>query len=85
MKALLLSLGAMLREYLTSKKVLTAVLTALAGVFIKDAAVRDRVVAVGMTLIAALAVVDHGKATAGARAVPPAPPPGSAPTQSTAL
>lgn len=77
MKAFLLSLLVMLREFLTSKKVLTAALTAVAGAFIKDPAVRDRVVAAGLFLLTAIAAVDHatasagGKTTAGAKTTTP--------------
>lgn len=67
MKAFLLSLLVMLREFLTSKKVLTAALTAVAGAFIKDPAVRDRVVAAGLFLLTAIAAVDHATASAGGK------------------
>ena len=76
MKSFLVLLARMLVEFLTSKKVLTAILTAAAGAFIKDPATRDRVVAVGLTLIGGIALADHGKAAAAGKrpAISPLPP-----------
>lgn len=62
MKAFLLLLLGMLRDFVTSKKVLTAVLTAVAGALIKDPTTRDRIVAIGLMLLGGQALTDHGKA-----------------------
>lgn len=67
LKALALDLFVMLREYLTSKKVLTAALTTLAGAFIKDPVLRDRAIAGGIFLIGAFAYVDRAKASPGGK------------------
>ncbi len=75
MKALLASLLVMLRDFVTSKKVLTAILTAAAGALIKDPTVRDRVVAAGLTLLGAQAMTDHGKAAEEVKAAAAAPAP----------
>lgn len=82
MNPFLKPLVAMFIAWATSKKVLTAVLTAIAALLIKDTAVRDRVVGVGITLIAAIAVTDHGKAAAEVAAAnpPPVAPAAPAPT-----
>lgn len=55
---------AMLREWITSKKVLTAILTAVAGVLIRDHELRDRVMAVGVVLLGAQGANDAGKGKA---------------------
>jgi hypothetical protein len=76
-KAALLRLGvclwAMLHDFLTSKKVLTAILTAVAGVAIKDPDTRDRVVTVGVGLLVAQGATDAGKAAAVTKAKADAP------------
>ncbi len=75
MKDELRKLGAclwvMLRDFVTSKKVLTALLTAGAGLFIKDPDARDRVVAAGLALLVAQGATDAGKAAAVTKAAVP--------------
>lgn len=65
-KAALLKLGiclwAMLHDFLTSKKVLTAALTTVVGALVKDPATRDHVIEVGVVLLAAQGATDLGKA-----------------------
>jgi hypothetical protein len=69
LKKLGICLWVMLHDFLTSKKVLTAILTSVAGIVIKDPATREHVLAVGITLIGGQAIQDFGKAKAAA---PPA-------------
>lgn len=52
----------MLKDFFTSKKVLTAIGTTVATLAIKDPATRDRVVAIGGMLLAAQGATDFGKA-----------------------
>jgi len=52
---------ATLKELVTSKKVLIAILTAVAGALIKDPAFRDRVIAVGTALVLGQGMADFGK------------------------
>lgn len=68
LKALGVCLWRMLVEFVTSKKVLTAVLTSVAGLVIKDPATRDHVLAVGVTLIGGIAIADAGKVAAAKKA-----------------
>lgn len=56
----------MLREFVTSKKVLAALLTVVAQLVFKDPDLRTRVLELGMVLIGAIAVADHGRAKADA-------------------
>lgn len=71
LKKLGVCLWAMLHEYLTSKKVVTFVLTSLAAKFIADPSVRDRVVAAGLALLVAQGAQDAGKAAAVTKAAGP--------------
>lgn len=64
LKGFAVSVLVMLRDFVTSKKVLTAVLTAGATYFVKDTAIRDRVVAIGLILIGGQALADHGATAA---------------------
>lgn len=73
MKAFSLLLLGMLREYATSKKVLTAVLTALVPLVVHDPVIREWVMGSGLTLLLALAAQDHGKAAAEINAAAPKP------------
>jgi hypothetical protein len=66
--ALLATLRTLLIDYLTSKKVLTAILTSLAAAFIPDAVIRDRVVAAGLALLGMQGLADVGKAGAQLKA-----------------
>lgn len=74
MKAFLLLLLVMLRDFVTSKKVLTAVLTGVAGLAVKDPAMRTRVIEIGLVLLGAQGLTDHGKAAAEVKAAAPAAP-----------
>lgn len=62
-------------DLLTSKKVLTALATGAAGVFIKDPALRDRIVATGVVLIGAQGAADVGKEAVKANKAPAPPAP----------
>ena len=73
MKALLLELALMLRDFATSKKVLTALLTGLASVLVKDPTTRTHAVEIGLVLIGGQALTDHGKAAAEIAAASPKP------------
>jgi hypothetical protein len=64
MKDLLRRLGVTLIDLLTSKKAIAAGLGALAGLVVKDPAVRAHVVEVLMVYIGSQGLVDHAKATA---------------------
>jgi len=54
----------MLVEFLTSKKVMTAILTTVAAVFVKDPATRDKIVEAGLALLIGIGLTDFGKAKA---------------------
>lgn len=58
------SLFVMLKDFVTSKKVLTAAITAVATALIKDPGLRTNVVEIGAVLLAGQGLADHGKAAA---------------------
>jgi|GEM_PF-6499168 len=64
LKALGAGLWQMFHDYITSKKTLTAILTVVTGVLIKDEKVREHVLVVGSALIGGIAVADYGRAKA---------------------
>ena len=64
MKSTLLLLGTMLRDFFLSTKVLAAILTAILEVTVKDPATRLHLLGVGVSLITAMGITDHGKAKA---------------------
>ena len=73
MKAYLLRLAVMLRDYFTSAKVLTAILTYVVHWLIDDPELRIHALAIGGLLLAAQAANDHGKAAALINAAAPKP------------
>jgi len=66
--ALAITLRTLLVDYLSSKKVLTAILTSLAAVFIDDPGIRDRVVLAGLSLLGVQGLTDVGKSAAISKA-----------------
>lgn len=82
LKVLGFGLWQMFVEYVTSKKVLTFVLTSVAGMVIKDPNTREWIVGSGIALIIGQGAADFGKAKpapvvvqATPLVVAPAPPP----------
>lgn len=73
MKAFLLALGIALHEFLTSKKVITAVVTFVVEYFVKDPAMRTAAIALGVTTILGFAASDVGKSKAIIEAASPKP------------
>lgn len=57
-----------LKDFVTSKKVLTAVLTGVASMVVKDPATRTHIVEIGAVLLAGQGLNDHGKAAAEVKA-----------------
>lgn len=74
MKDFAANFGKMIHDLLTSKKFMASALTFLAGMLIKDAGLRDKVIELGMVYVGGQAVVDHAQAKAAA----PAPKQGNA-------
>jgi hypothetical protein len=66
--ALLVTLRGLLVDYLSSKKVKTAILTALAAAFIHDPGIRDWVVVTGLSLLGVQGLTDVGKSAAISKA-----------------
>ena len=67
------SLFIMLKDFVTSKKVLTAVATAIVSSLVSDPEQSKHIIEIGAVLLAGQGLADHGKAAAQVKANAPAP------------